>query len=95
VSTSPAGPVPADGEFRAQVRDWLAAHVPARPLPSVDTAEGFGRHREWERELGSTGQGTGPTGEGTGPTGEGTGPTDRGVGPTDRGVGPAAGDKRQ
>jgi alkylation response protein AidB-like acyl-CoA dehydrogenase len=39
------------GDFRAEVRDWLAAHVPATPLPSVDTAEGFGRHRDWEREL--------------------------------------------
>jgi alkylation response protein AidB-like acyl-CoA dehydrogenase len=38
-------------EFRAEVRDWLAAHVPAGPLPSVDTIEGFERHREWEREL--------------------------------------------
>ncbi len=38
-------------EFRAEVRDWLAAHVPAAPLPSVDTAAGFERHREWEREL--------------------------------------------
>jgi alkylation response protein AidB-like acyl-CoA dehydrogenase len=38
-------------EFRAEVRDWLAAHVPAVPLPSVDTAEGFERHREWEGEL--------------------------------------------
>jgi alkylation response protein AidB-like acyl-CoA dehydrogenase len=37
--------------FRAEVRDWLAAHVPAEPLPSVDTAEGSARHREWEREL--------------------------------------------
>jgi alkylation response protein AidB-like acyl-CoA dehydrogenase len=37
--------------FRAEVRDWLAGHVPARPLPSVDTAEGFERHRDWEREL--------------------------------------------
>ena len=37
--------------FRAEVRDWLAAHVPAVALPSVDTAEGFERHREWEREL--------------------------------------------
>jgi len=37
--------------FRAEVRDWLAAAVPAQPLPSVDTAEGFARHREWEREL--------------------------------------------
>ncbi len=38
-------------QFRGEVRDWLAAHRPARPLPSVDTAEGFERHREWEREL--------------------------------------------
>ena len=38
-------------DFRAEVRDWLAAHVPATPLPSVDTAEGFDRHRDWEREL--------------------------------------------
>ena len=37
--------------FRAEVRDWLAAHAPAAPLPSVDTAEGFELHREWEREL--------------------------------------------
>jgi alkylation response protein AidB-like acyl-CoA dehydrogenase len=36
--------------FRALVREWLAEHVPGR-LPSVDTAEGFARHREWEREL--------------------------------------------
>jgi alkylation response protein AidB-like acyl-CoA dehydrogenase len=38
-------------EFRAQARDWLRAHVPAEPLPSVDTAEGFERHRTWERSL--------------------------------------------
>jgi alkylation response protein AidB-like acyl-CoA dehydrogenase len=37
--------------FRAEVRDWLRAHVPAEPLPSVDTAAGFAAHREWEREL--------------------------------------------
>ena len=36
--------------FRAEVRDWLREHVPG-PLPSVDTAEGFERHRAWEREL--------------------------------------------
>jgi hypothetical protein len=28
--------------FRAEVRDWLARHVPASPLPSLDTAEGRG-----------------------------------------------------
>jgi alkylation response protein AidB-like acyl-CoA dehydrogenase len=39
------------GVFRGEVRDWLAAHVPAEPLPSLDTAEGFARHRAWEREL--------------------------------------------
>ena len=39
------------GQFRAEVRDWLRAHVPAAPLPSVDTAEGFAAHRAWEREL--------------------------------------------
>jgi alkylation response protein AidB-like acyl-CoA dehydrogenase len=37
--------------FRAEVRDWLAAHVPPAPLPALDAAEGFDRHREWEREL--------------------------------------------
>ena len=37
--------------FRAEVRGWLSGHVPAEPLPSVDTAEGFDRHRAWEREL--------------------------------------------
>jgi alkylation response protein AidB-like acyl-CoA dehydrogenase len=39
------------GEFRAEVRDWLAAHVPTQPLPSVDTAAGLAAHRAWEREL--------------------------------------------
>ena len=41
--------------FRAEVRDWLAAHVPDPPLPSVDTAAGFERHRAWERELAAAG----------------------------------------
>ena len=47
----PGGPGEPAGRFRAEVRDWLRAHVPARPLPSVDTAEGFAAHREWEHEL--------------------------------------------
>ena len=37
--------------FREEVRQWLAAHVPSKPLPSLDTAEGFELHREWERTL--------------------------------------------
>ncbi|GAC68448.1 acyl-CoA dehydrogenase family protein [Gordonia soli] len=37
--------------FRAEVRSWLADHVPAEPLPSMDTADGFEAHREWERTL--------------------------------------------
>ena len=38
-------------EFRAEARAWLAGHVPRTPLPSLETAEGFAAHREWEREL--------------------------------------------
>jgi alkylation response protein AidB-like acyl-CoA dehydrogenase len=38
-------------EFRAEVGDWLKAHVPGEPLPSMDSADGFERHREWERTL--------------------------------------------
>jgi alkylation response protein AidB-like acyl-CoA dehydrogenase len=37
--------------FQAEVRAWLAAHVPATSLPSVDTPEGDAAHRKWEREL--------------------------------------------
>ncbi len=42
---------PSEQAFRAEVREWLAAHVPAGPLPSGDTREGFARHLEWERTL--------------------------------------------
>ena len=37
--------------FRREVREWLAANVPAAPLASFDTAEGFRQHREWEAML--------------------------------------------
>ncbi|MGW3659806.1 acyl-CoA dehydrogenase family protein [Streptomyces sp. NPDC005151] len=37
--------------FRAEARQWLRAHVPAEPLPSLETAEGFAAHREWEARL--------------------------------------------
>ncbi|MFE9133009.1 acyl-CoA dehydrogenase family protein [Streptomyces sp. NPDC007355] len=42
---------PADDAFRAEARAWLAAHVPAVPLPSLETEKGFAAHREWERIL--------------------------------------------
>src|SRR5206468_6462756 len=37
--------------FRDEVRAWLAEHVPRPALPSMDTAEGFAAHREWEAKL--------------------------------------------
>jgi alkylation response protein AidB-like acyl-CoA dehydrogenase len=42
---------PEQDAFRKEARAWLEAHVPAEPLPSFDTREGFERHREWEAEL--------------------------------------------
>ncbi|GAB3281411.1 acyl-CoA dehydrogenase family protein [Parahaliea aestuarii] len=37
--------------FREEVRSWLAEHVPAEPLKTFDTEEGFQQHREWEATL--------------------------------------------
>jgi alkylation response protein AidB-like acyl-CoA dehydrogenase len=37
--------------FRAEARAWLAENVPTTPLPSMDTAEGFVAHQEWEARL--------------------------------------------
>lgn len=37
--------------FRAEARAWLEANVPAEPLPSHNTKEGFARHVEWEKQL--------------------------------------------
>ena len=37
--------------FRDEARAWLAANVPAEPLPSMDTADGFAAHQEWEAKL--------------------------------------------
>ncbi|MFF3983249.1 acyl-CoA dehydrogenase family protein [Streptomyces sp. NPDC001797] len=42
---------PADEEFRAEARAWLAEHVPDPPLGSLETAAGFAAHRAWEAEL--------------------------------------------
>jgi alkylation response protein AidB-like acyl-CoA dehydrogenase len=41
----------AEEAFRAEARAWLESNVPAEPLPSGDTAEGFALHKEWERRL--------------------------------------------
>ena len=38
-------------DFRREVRDWLDANVPATPLQSFDTEEGFRQHRAWEATL--------------------------------------------
>jgi alkylation response protein AidB-like acyl-CoA dehydrogenase len=37
--------------FRKEARSWLEANVPAGPLKSFDTKEGFEQHREWEQKL--------------------------------------------
>jgi alkylation response protein AidB-like acyl-CoA dehydrogenase len=42
-------------QFRAEVREWLAANLPSRPLASFDTPEGFEQHRAWERKLSEKG----------------------------------------
>ncbi|MCB5167795.1 acyl-CoA dehydrogenase family protein [Streptomyces bambusae] len=42
---------PEQEEFRAAARAWLRAHVPPVPLPSLETADGFAAHREWEARL--------------------------------------------
>ncbi|MBT2528913.1 acyl-CoA dehydrogenase family protein [Streptomyces sp. ISL-99] len=42
---------PEEDAFRAEARAWLAAHLPAEPLPSLETEEGFAAHRAWEARL--------------------------------------------
>lgn len=42
---------PTQQAFREEARAWLAANVPARPLPSFDCEEGFRQHRAWEARL--------------------------------------------
>lgn len=37
--------------FRSEVGEFLRELVPAEPLPSMDTPEGFAAHRQWERTL--------------------------------------------
>jgi alkylation response protein AidB-like acyl-CoA dehydrogenase len=40
-----------EASFRDEARAWLAENVPATPLPSMDTAEGFVAHQAWEKKL--------------------------------------------
>ena len=38
-------------EFRAEIRDFLAANRDSFPTKSYDTAEGFAQHRQWDKVL--------------------------------------------
>lgn len=44
---------PAQDAFRADVRAWLAAHVPSERLTTLERADGFAQHVAWERTLAS------------------------------------------
>ena len=37
--------------FAQEAADWLRDNIPAEPLPSGDTAEGFALHLRWEKQL--------------------------------------------
>ena len=54
---------PEHDAFRAEVREWVQAHVPKTPLKTLECKEGFEQHREWERVLksGNWGMVTWPT----------------------------------
>jgi len=42
---------PKQKAFRQEVRQWLAANLPDKPLASYDTREGFEQLRQWEAKL--------------------------------------------
>ncbi len=44
---------PRQQAFRQEVREWLAAHVPAERLVTLERKDGFDQHVAWERELAS------------------------------------------
>lgn len=44
---------PEQQAFRAEIREWLAANVPDKPLLTLEGEAGFHQHVEWERKLAS------------------------------------------
>ncbi len=44
---------PEQQAFRAEVRAWMAAHVPKEPLITLECREGYDQHVAWERTLAS------------------------------------------
>jgi hypothetical protein len=44
--------------FRAEVRAWMDAHVPTKPLETLEGRAGYDQHVKWERELASDRWGT-------------------------------------
>ena len=44
---------PEQKAFRAEVRAWMAAHVPKEPLITLECREGYDQHVAWERTLAS------------------------------------------
>ena len=47
------GYTPEQQAFRAEVRAWMEAHVPKKPLVTLECEEGYHQHVEWERTLAS------------------------------------------
>ena len=43
--------MPRQQAFRAEVRAWMAVHVPKLPLVTLECREGYEQHVEWERTL--------------------------------------------
>ncbi len=44
---------PKQQAFRAEIREWLEAHVPKEPLVTLECREGYDQHVAWERTLAS------------------------------------------
>ena len=44
---------PKQQAFRAEVRAWMAAHVPLQPLVTLECREGYDQHVAWEHTLAS------------------------------------------